>query len=85
MSIFFRYIQFLAARLITIKTIAESNDQGSWYNYKIDRVTEITKELETMMLEARTMYQSFRKGEIKMAAASADEMSSKASDENIPF
>jgi hypothetical protein len=31
------------------------------------------------------MYQSFRKGEIKMAAASADEMSSKASDENIPF
>ena len=69
----------------SIKTIAESNDQGSWYNYKVDRVTEMTKELEAMMLEARTMYQSFRKGEIKMAAASADEMSSSQKDEEIPF
>ena len=69
----------------TIKTIAESNDQGSWYNYKIDRVTEITKELETMMLEARTMYQSFRKGDIKTASASADEMRTAPSADEIPF
>jgi adenylate cyclase len=69
----------------SIKTIAESNDQGSWYNYKVDRVTEISKELEAMMLEARTMYQSFRKGEIKMAAASADEMASNKSGEEVPF
>jgi hypothetical protein len=69
----------------SIKTVAESNDQGSWYNYKIDRVTEASKELETMMLEARTMYQSFRKGDIKTASASSDEMRTAPSADEIPF
>tara|TARA_R100001369_G_scaffold91183_1_gene131887 strand:+ start:522 stop:1316 length:795 start_codon:yes stop_codon:yes gene_type:complete len=70
----------------TIKTVAESNDQGSWYNYKIDRMTEITAGLESMMMDARAMYQSFRKGEIKMAAGSVDEMSSnKTTEDEIPF
>ena len=68
-----------------IQTIAESNDQGSWYNYKVERVYNITKELEAMMLEARTMYQSFRKGEIKTASASADEMQTAQKDDEIPF
>jgi hypothetical protein len=68
-----------------ITTIAESNDQGSWYNYKVDRVTEISEKLEAMMLEARTMYQSFRKGEVKMAAASADEMAPNKSGDEVPF
>ena len=53
-----------------ITTVSESNDQGTWYNYKLDRITEITKDIESMMLEARNMYQSVRKGEVKMAAAS---------------
>jgi len=69
----------------SIKTVAESNDQGSWYNYKIDRETVVTKDLEAMMLEARTMYQSFRKGEIKMSSASADEMASAPKGDEIPF
>jgi hypothetical protein len=69
----------------SIQTIAESNDQGSWYNYKIERVTETTKALEAMMLEARTMYQSFRKGDIKTASASADEMRTASSGDEIPF
>ena len=69
----------------SIQTIAESNDQGSWYNYKIERITEVTKEIETMMLEARTMYQSFRKGEIKTASAPAEEMQSAQKDDEIPF
>ena len=47
--------------------VSESNDQGTWYNYKLDRITEITKDIESMMLEARNMYQSVRKGEVKMA------------------
>jgi len=68
-----------------IQTIAESNDQGSWYNYKIERVYNMSKELEAMMLEARTMYQSFRKGEIKTASAPADEMQSAQKDDEIPF
>ena len=49
----------------SIKTIAESNDQGSWYNYKVDRVTEITKELEAMMLEARLCIKVLEKGRLK--------------------
>ena len=68
-----------------VQTIAESNDQGSWYNYKIERITEVSKEIETMMLEARTMYQSFRKGDIKTASASADEMRTAPSADEIPF
>ena len=66
-----------------ITTVSESNDQGTWYNYKLDRITEITKDIESMMLEARNMYQSVRKGEIKMAAASADEMAEKQ--DEAPF
>ena len=65
-------------------TVSESNDQGTWYNYKLDRIPEITSDIEEMMLEARTMYQSVRKGDVKMAAASADEMAEKAGDE-VPF
>jgi len=48
-------------------------------------VTEISEKLEAMMLEARTMYQSFRKGEVKMAAASADEMAPNKSGDEVPF
>ncbi len=61
------------------------NDQGSWYNYKIERVTETTKALETMMLEARTMYQSFRKGDIQTASAPAEEMQNASKTDEIPF
>jgi hypothetical protein len=68
----------------SITTILEKNDQGSWYNYKLDRVNELTKDIESMMLEARAMYQSVSKGEVKMAAASADEMASSEKDE-VPF
>ena len=65
-----------------ITTVSESNDQGTWYNYKLDRITEITKDIESMMLEARNMYQGVSKGEVKMAAASADEI---AKEEDVPF
>jgi hypothetical protein len=50
----------------------------------LDRVNELTKDIESMMLEARAMYQSVSKGEVKMAAASADEMASSEKDE-VPF
>ena len=66
-----------------LTTVSESNDQGTWYNYKLDRVTEITEDIQDMMLEARKMYQSVRKGEVKMAAASADEMADKG--DEAPF
>ena len=65
-----------------LTTVLEANDQGKWFNYKLDRVTDITPEVEKMMLEARMMYQSVSKGEVKMAAASADEIAEK---EDVPF
>ena len=40
-----------------ITTVLEANDQGKWFNYKLDRINDITPEIEKMMLEARNMYQ----------------------------
>ena len=65
-----------------VTTVLESNDQGKWFNYKLDRINDITPEIEKMMLEARNMYQGVSKGEVKMAAASADEI---AKEEDVPF
>ena len=65
-----------------VTTVLEANDQGKWFNYKLDRVNDITPAIEKMMLEARNMYQGVSKGEVKMAAASADEI---AKEEDVPF
>ena len=65
-----------------VTTVLEANDQGKWFNYKLDRINEITPAIEKMMLEARNMYQGVSKGEVKMAAASADEI---AKEEDVPF
>ena len=65
-----------------VTTVLEANDQGKWFNYKLDRINKITPEIEKMMLEARNMYQGVSKGEVKMAAASADEI---AKEEDVPF
>ena len=65
-----------------LTTVSEANDQGKWFNYKLDRCTEITPQIEKMMLEARLMYQGVSKGEVKMAAAPADEAAEK---EDVPF
>ena len=65
-----------------VTTVLEANDQGKWFNYKLDRVNDITPAIEKMMLEARNMYQGVSKGEVKMAAAPADDM---AKEEDVPF
>ena len=65
-----------------VTTVLESNDQGKWFNYKLDRINKITPEIEKMMLEARNMYQGVSKGEVKMAAAPADDM---AKEDDVPF
>ena len=65
-----------------VTTVLEANDQGKWFNYKLDRINDVTPEIEKMMLEARNMYQGVAKGEVKMAAASADEIAEK---DEVPF
>lgn len=65
-----------------VTTVLEANDQGEWFNYKLDRINDVTPEIEKMMLEARNMYQGVSKGEVKMAAAPADDM---AKEDDVPF
>ena len=65
-----------------LTTVLEANDRGKWFNYKLDRIHDITPEIENMMLEARNMYQGVSKGEVKMAAAPADDM---AKEDDVPF
>jgi len=65
-----------------LTTVLEANDQGKWFNYKLDRVNDLTPDIEKMMLEARNMYQGVSKGEVKMAAAPADDM---AKEDDVPF
>lgn len=68
-----------------VTTIAESNDQGSWYNFRIDRVEDVA-EMGHAMLEAKAMAESFQKGEIKTAAASNEEMKQADSfRDEVPF
>ena len=65
-----------------LTTVLEANDQGKWFNYKLDRINDVTPEIEKMMLEARNMYQGVSKGEVKMAATPADDM---AKEDDVPF
>ena len=65
-----------------VTTVLEANDQGKWFNYKLDRINDVTPEIEKMMLEARNMYQGVSKGGVKMAAAPADDM---AKEDDVPF
>ena len=65
-----------------LTTVLEANDQGKWFNYKLDRINDVTPEIEKMMLEARNMYQGVSKGEVKMAAAPADDM---VKEDDVPF
>ena len=65
-----------------LTTVLEANDRGKWFNYKLDRINNVTPEIEKMMLEARNMYQGVSKGEVKMAAAPADDM---AKEDDVPF
>jgi hypothetical protein len=68
-----------------VTTIAESNDQGSWYNFRIERVEDVAQ-MGHAMLEAKTMAESFQKGEIKTAAASKEEMrQAEVNVDDMPF
>jgi hypothetical protein len=68
-----------------ITTVSESNDQGTWYNFRIVRETEVSKELSAGMLRAKEMADSFQKGEIKTAAGTSDEMQQATKTDDVPF
>ena len=68
-----------------ITTVSESNDQGTWYNFRIVRETNVTEELSAGMLRAKEMADSFQKGEIKTAAGTSDEMQQATKTDDVPF
>ncbi len=68
-----------------ITTVSESNDQGTWYNFRIARETEVSNSLAACMMKAKEMADSFQKGEIKTAAGTSDEMQQAKKTDDIPF
>jgi hypothetical protein len=67
-----------------ITTVSESNDQGTWYNFRVSREADVSK-MGQAMLEAKKMAESFSKGEIKTAAGTSDEMSEATKSADVPF
>ena len=71
-----------------LKTVQESNDKGSWFNYSISQL-DIQSVPSAAVQECKGLYEQFRKGEIKTSAGTAEEMNtasaSKHDDEEIPF
>ena len=66
-----------------VKTVSQSNDRGTWYNFSIDRVEDVSK-MKEAMLEAKSRAESFKKGEIKTAAGTSEEMD-QAKSGDVPF
>jgi hypothetical protein len=69
-----------------LRTVQESNDKGSWFNYSVSQCP-IDDVPQSAVLEARDLYEQFRKGEIKTSAGTADEMEATKNDtsDEIPF
>jgi len=71
-----------------LKTVQESNDKGSWFNYSVSQL-DIQSVPSAVVQECKGLYEMFRKGEIKTSAGTAEEMNSasasKHDDEEIPF
>ncbi len=63
-----------------LSTVEESNDQGSWSNYKIEYLGLV--EDRNLLLEAKAFRDSVAAGEVK---AAKDPEHSSAVDEDIPF
>ena len=63
----------------------ESNDRGSWYNFAVEKV-DPTLIPQEAFLSAKTFYQSFRSGQVKTQAGTADEVINVSSEkEELPF
>ena len=70
-------------------TVEESNDQGTWFNYRIEKVGLVQNSERDLMLEAKAFRDSIAAGEVKAApeegdSSSRDSTSGKNEDE-IPF
>ena len=76
------------ATVWNLKTVQESNDKGSWFNYSISQL-DIKDVPSAAVQECKGLYEMFRKGEIKTSAGTAEEMNaasaSQQEGDEIPF
>jgi len=71
------------ATMWKLSTVEESNDQGSWSNYKIDPLGLV--EDRNLLLEAKAFRDSVAAGEVKAAPEEGPSQASSASTDDIPF
>lgn len=74
------------ATMWKLSTTEESNDQGSWNNYQIEKVGLVTS--RDLLLEAKSFRESIAAGEVKAApeeGVSAPSSSAPVKDDEIPF
>ena len=64
-------------------TIEESNDQGSWFNYQIEKVGLL--ESRDLMLEAKSFRDSVAAGEVKAAPEEGSSTVPSSNSDEIPF
>lgn len=68
------------ATMWKLTTTEESNDQGSWNNYQVEKVGLVTN--RDLLLEAKSFRDSIAAGEVK---AAAEDVPSAVRDDDIPF
>ena len=71
------------ATMWKLTTTEESNDQGSWANYQIEKVGLVDN--RDLLLEAKAFRESVAAGEVKAAAEGDADTSNSKMDEDIPF
>ena len=71
------------ATMWKLTTTEESNDQGSWANYQIEKVGLV--ENRDLLLEAKAFRDSVAAGEVKAAPEEGSSQASSSSSDEIPF
>ena len=70
-----------------LTTVQESNDQGSWNNYAVERIEPDAVPAEAFSA-AKSFFESFSKGEIKTSGATTEEQAAPKQaplSDDVPF
>ena len=74
-----------------LRTVEESNDRGTWFNYAVEKVKSLAEdprpEDRDLLIAAKTFRESIAKGEVKAATDDGDsgQKSSTQNGDEIPF
>lgn len=73
----------LFATMWRLRTVKESNDSGTWYNFVIDREDFVQD--RNLLQEAKLFRDSIKKGEAKAVQEDQDSPRSSSSSDEVPF